>query len=171
MRLSTQSYTLAFTLLELLISMGILLALSSLAIPAAYHLTAEMKADSEIHQLFSAINYARGEAIKRGQYVTLCKSRDFTHCSGDWSEGYIVFVDVEQKHQVRDPRFILRAHQLKHGGQLTLRAFPSSDYLQMSPHGFNRQQNGTFSYQTGKEKKAITRKLVISTTGRARLKS
>ncbi|MES1937446.1 type-4 fimbrial pilin related signal peptide protein [Salinisphaera hydrothermalis C27AD] len=48
---------------------------------------------AQVNDLVGALNYARSEAVSRGQRVYLCQSTDETHCTdgSNWSDGWIVY--------------------------------------------------------------------------------
>lgn len=48
--------------------------------------------------LAAHLEYARGEALRREQTVTICPSRDGRNCrlDGDWHHGWILFTDAEK---------------------------------------------------------------------------
>ncbi len=54
-------------------------------------------------ELASAINYARSEAVKRGTRVSMCASSNGTQCGGNWSDGWIVFVDSAATDTTKPP--------------------------------------------------------------------
>jgi len=85
-----------FTLYELLIVMGIVAILMSIAIPSYQFVTTSNRIASEVNGLLGDLQYARLEAIKEGQTVTACVSSDGTSCStsNSWNNGWIVFADV-----------------------------------------------------------------------------
>ena len=51
---------------------------------------------AEINNLVGDLQFARGEALREGNGVTVCISSDGAGCTGgaDWGRGWIVFSDV-----------------------------------------------------------------------------
>jgi type IV fimbrial biogenesis protein FimT len=82
--------SLAFTLVELLIAIAILVVLIGIAIPAYNDMTLGSKLRSQANDLAAGIVLARSEAIKRNQTVSLCASDDEATCSGSWVDGWVV---------------------------------------------------------------------------------
>jgi type IV fimbrial biogenesis protein FimT len=84
-----------FTLLELLITMAIATILLTIAIPSFQYVTNSNRIAGEVNGLLGDLQYARSEAIKEGQYVSVCASSDGQTCSAspDWQGGWIVFVN------------------------------------------------------------------------------
>ena len=87
----------AFTLIELMVTLAVLAVVLGLALPNFNRQILNNKSTSLGEDLVSQINLARYEAIKRGTRVSMCASSNSTTttptCTGNWTEGYIMFVD------------------------------------------------------------------------------
>lgn len=84
-----------FTLIELFVTIAIAGVLLAIAIPNFADLMRNNRSEAAANELVSALNAARGEAVKRGARVSLCPSANGTSCSGtSWQAGWIVFVDT-----------------------------------------------------------------------------
>jgi len=89
------------TLIELIITLTIATILMTLAIPSFQGMVRTNRIAVLTNELSSALQFARSEAITRGQTVTLCESDDVfddtpscNPASGkDWHLGWLVFVD------------------------------------------------------------------------------
>jgi len=94
----------AFSLIELLIAVALLVVLLVLAVPRFSDLLVENRRAIAANELIAAMRFARSEAITRGHKVTLCKSADGVDCaaSDGWEQGWIVFPDADNV-GVRDP--------------------------------------------------------------------
>jgi type IV fimbrial biogenesis protein FimT len=80
-----------FSLVELLVVMGLMAILLTLAVPAftGSQLTTQLRTSA--NNLVASAHLARSEAIKRNAVVRLCVSADGLTCStGDWSQGWII---------------------------------------------------------------------------------
>jgi len=90
-----------FSLIELLIGLSIATLLITLSVPMSNLLHAN-KATTQIHEFASSLNFARSEAIKRGNFVTVCRTLGNTKCEGPrdiggqkvWDAGWMVFSDI-----------------------------------------------------------------------------
>jgi type IV fimbrial biogenesis protein FimT len=93
-----------FTLTELLVVTAIVAIFASFAIPSFRGLIASTSVSSAVNAFISDTRYARGEAMRHGKSVTICRSANAAavppRCSGagdpivgSWMEGWVVFVD------------------------------------------------------------------------------
>jgi type IV fimbrial biogenesis protein FimT len=93
-----------FTLLELIITMGIVGILLMLAIPSYRYVTGANRVAAEVNALVGDLQFARSEAIKEGQNVVVCASNAAgSNCLGSgstWTGGWIVFSDVNADQSV-----------------------------------------------------------------------
>lgn len=85
-----------FTLIEMLSVLLIVSILAAMAMPAFDGFMNDSARRSQLININSAIQYARGEAISKSQQVQVCASVDGNTCSGvvTWDDGWIVFADV-----------------------------------------------------------------------------
>jgi type IV fimbrial biogenesis protein FimT len=103
---------LGFTFIELSFVLLIVSALALLCV-SQFVLYEKYEAKTTTQTLFSTLQYARSEAIKRNQTVSVCPSSDFEHCHSHWSNGYLVFIGSDKQNIV--PQSILRIEKLKAG--------------------------------------------------------
>jgi type IV fimbrial biogenesis protein FimT len=88
-----------FTLIEILTVITIVAILVALGVPSYQYVTNTNRISGEVNGLLGDMQYARSEAIKEGQTVTVCASSNSTAtppaCSGStaWQNGWIVFSD------------------------------------------------------------------------------
>jgi type IV fimbrial biogenesis protein FimT len=103
-----------YTLFELVITMAIIAILAAIGIPSFQYVTASNRMSGEVNSLLGDMQYARNEAIKEGQWVTVCASAlpssPAPTCSGSaaWQTGWIVFSDPNNNQQVDANEPILR---------------------------------------------------------------
>lgn len=82
-----------FNLTELMITLAIVAILLSIGIPSYRYITYSYRMSSEVNSLLGDMMYARSEAIREGQNVTVCVSANGSTCSGNstWQTGWLVF--------------------------------------------------------------------------------
>lgn len=87
-----------FTITELLVVSTIVAILLAIGVPSYRYVTNSSRMSAEINGLLGDVQYARAEAIKEGQPVSVCVSSNGTTCSGvaNWQNGWIVFPDPNQ---------------------------------------------------------------------------
>ena len=80
-----------FTLIELMVTVAIAGILMSVGLPSFNQTISNGRLTSNINKLVTAFNYARSEAVKRNQSVTVIKIGGGT---GNWTGGWKVFLDL-----------------------------------------------------------------------------
>ena len=88
-----------FSLIEVMVTVGILASLAALAGPSFQPLIDKWRVQQTVENMKSTLYYARSEAIKRGGRVGIQKN-DVADCAPDstaqeWNCGWFVFVDSE----------------------------------------------------------------------------
>ncbi len=83
------------TIVELLVVTVIVAILLAIATPSYLYVTNSSRMSSEINGLLGDLMYARAEAIREGQTVSVCVSANGSTCSlsPTWASGWIVFPD------------------------------------------------------------------------------
>lgn len=93
-----------FTLIELMVGISVLALIMAIAIPSFSNIVNNNRVVSGANNLVAALNFARSEAIKRGDSVTVCSSANGTSCAAStaWATGWIAFVDAAGTNGVVD---------------------------------------------------------------------
>src|ERR1035438_3999731 len=78
-----------FTLVEILIAVAVVAILLTIGIPSFRYVTNSNRIAAEINGLLGDMQYARAEAVKEGQTVTVCESNDGATCASatTWHKG------------------------------------------------------------------------------------
>jgi type IV fimbrial biogenesis protein FimT len=84
-----------FSLIELMVVLGVLAILFTVGAPAFSNLIADNRLLSEVYGLRATLNNARTEALTQRTFVTVCRSGDGAGCNGNWNQGYIAFTDFD----------------------------------------------------------------------------
>lgn len=87
-----------FTLIEALTVMTIAAVLLGIGIPSFRYVTTANRMSSDVNGLLGDLQFARAEAIKRGETVTVCPTAvgGGNVCANvaTWQNGWLVFVDT-----------------------------------------------------------------------------
>lgn len=88
------------SLIELLGTISIVAVVNSLAGPTLGETFKRNQLRSQAERVMTTLNLARSEAVKRNQPVSICRSEDGASCSGEWSDGWIVFSNLDNDNVV-----------------------------------------------------------------------
>lgn len=85
-----------FTLLELMVAVGVMAILAALAAPSFRNALMNVRMSAQVNDLMADLALARSEAIKRNLTVMICPSvAPHTACSGqDYKVGWMIFADT-----------------------------------------------------------------------------
>jgi prepilin-type N-terminal cleavage/methylation domain-containing protein len=84
---------LGLNLLELMMAIAILGIVLAIGIPSYSHMTISNGLTTDTNDLVATMQFARSEAITRGENVTVCAANgDLDACSGggDWTTGWVI---------------------------------------------------------------------------------
>ncbi|QIK36822.1 prepilin-type N-terminal cleavage/methylation domain-containing protein [Caldichromatium japonicum] len=87
------------TLIELLVTVAIAVILMTAVVPSFRDTFIRNRLTNITNTFMGALTYARTEAIRRGQSITLCKSSDGNACTSsgkNWEIGWIAFIDSDR---------------------------------------------------------------------------
>jgi type IV fimbrial biogenesis protein FimT len=108
-----------FTLIELLVVISVAAGLMALAAPSFSNLIRSSAMSSGVNSFMADLRFARSESIRRGGWVTMCRSNDpesaTPACNGGagtsgngWVSGWIVFLDQDHNNDYTAGEPILR---------------------------------------------------------------
>jgi type IV fimbrial biogenesis protein FimT len=123
-----------------------------------------------VNLLMGDLSLARSEAIKRNTIIALCKSDNGSSCSSDtaWNNGWIVFTDDNNNHDVDAGETVVRVQQALEGN-LALRYGETGTYtyVRYNPSG-EAWPGATFSFcdNRGADK---AKAIIVYWTGRPRV--
>lgn len=160
------------TMVELLIGLTIGSILLVVAVPTYSTSVQKNRIGTTSGLLYTSLNLARSEAVKRRNQVRLCPSVDSVSCrnDGDWSNGWILYDDMNSN-DAPDPDEIIRVvDSLENGIALEVSA-SIAGFLQFQPTGVtvgNGGNNGEFRI-CHQDSTVYSHVLSVSAAGQVRL--
>lgn len=170
-----------FTLVELMVVTAIAVVLLAIAIPSFRAVIRTNRLAAMTNELTGALQYARSEAITRGQRVTVCKSSSVSGTSptcddsAGWQNGWLVFVDNKPTINggsagvLDSPDEVLLKVGQPSTGDTSIASTGFSNYVSFLPSGISRNSSGlatgTFSICIAPDKRDI----VLNAVGRLRI--
>ncbi len=141
-----------FTLIELLIVMVMVGLITAVGGPGVIEMVQRNRLIASQQLLVASLRFARGEAVSRNKFISVCKSGGSTSaCTtlGDWENGWLVFLDADGDGVIDvGPDKIMRVIQGLTGA-LTLKGNnPVSNRVTFDGTG-GTSQNGTFTICDG----------------------
>lgn len=155
-----------------MVVVAILAVLATAAVMTFSGTVSGYRISNQANGLAHDLQFARGEAIKRGLQVGVCASSDGATCSNSasWQFGWIVFVDANNNSSFDAGETVLRA-ETQNPGSNTLLADPANAGLNQVY--FNRQGSTvaqpavTFQLHDPNHTAALVRCVVLVPSGRA----
>jgi type IV fimbrial biogenesis protein FimT len=155
-----------FTMLELLITLGIVGIAATLALSSMTTLIGESSSEDFTRTLSKTVNFSRVQSVSTGQTVTLCTVVDGI-CANDWTQNITIFVDASNNRTL-GTNTVLRI----------IDAIPSQDQLTYTgtalgisfyPDGsIGDSDNGVFTYMVNRACDLSARGVDVNNSGRAR---
>jgi len=104
-----------FTLLELILTLTLISVVTAFAIPSMTTFSKNDRLTTNINSMVGHLAYARSEAVKRSQQVSLCVSNNTDtpnpSCTGGgWEDGWIVYIDADASDTFDANETIIKAH-------------------------------------------------------------
>ena len=157
------------TLVELLATCAVALTVLAVGIPALGSFICYQDTVAATNAIVTNLALARHAAVTSGQPVVLCPSIDGRGCSSgfDWSEGWLVFQDAnhDRQYQAAETRLAVTARPAERVRILTSSGRRRIVYRL---NGGSGGSNVTFRICDARDA-ARNRKVVVNTTGRARV--
>tara|TARA_R110001592_G_scaffold52511_7_gene160661 strand:+ start:304 stop:798 length:495 start_codon:yes stop_codon:yes gene_type:complete len=156
-----------FTLIELLVTMVVMSILIAVGVPSFNHMILKYSVNGDRDTLFNSLIYARTEAIKRGQTISICKSINLSTCdtSAAWNDGWIVFEDTNGNGALSGETILRVQDALKRDMSVS---FDGGDFVTFDGLGKASDTSGTFSFSHSSADTAYDRTVTLSSTGRSR---
>lgn len=157
-----------FTLIDLIMTLGIMSILFGAALPAFDEFLDKQKLISETNKLRGTLHSSRLTAISQNKKVTVCPSSDQVNCHNNWSDGYMAFIDNNGDRQLNQNDELITFNKVQNE-KITLRwkAFGGKYSMQWHQTGITNHQNGSFEF-CFKDRPKLSRALIITKAGRIR---
>ncbi|MEO8019278.1 MAG: GspH/FimT family pseudopilin [Pseudomonadota bacterium] len=161
-----------FTLLELMITVTVLGILLGLAVPSFREAIRNNRIVAQNNEFITALTYARSEAIRRSDTVSICSSTNGTSCSTttNWSTGWITFVDPNADGLLNNAEVVMQTSPPVIAGFTLTSVTGSLANIRFSGNGMLNSAAGTFQLQKTSCTGITAREIAISVTGRASTK-
>lgn len=163
------------SLLETLVALGVASILVTTAAPWFSGIVTDVRRSSETNELLADLALARADAVRSGHRVVLCVSGDQATCasSGQWSQGRIVFQDLNNNAQRDDGERIVVVRESIAPDWVIKGNASVASYVSYHPVGRSRLVNGAFQAGTlticpASDVPIKGAEIVISSAGRAR---
>lgn len=97
-----------FSLIELMVVVAIAAILTVIAVPSFAEVTIRSRIAGEANDFIAGVSYARTEAIRLGGTSGICASSDGATCTGEWTDGWLVWSDADLDGTLDSPAEVLR---------------------------------------------------------------
>lgn len=163
-----------FTLLELLITLTLIGIVTAFAIPSMTEFSKNDRLTTNINSMIGHLAYARSEAVKLSQQVSMCVSNNTDTANpsctgGNWEDGWVVYIDADASGTFSAGEQVIKAHGLLEGNN-TLAPVGVGNQITYDNRGFLAGNTGSLQLcdeRSGPHGKTIR----ITTTGRVRLET
>ena len=161
-----------FSLIELMFTIALAGVLTAVAAPSVTKLLKTNRVQSEASSFVGDLMFARTEAVKRGQNVSVCVSSDGVNCltTNTWQSGWIVFSDSAAACAgVTGTTPMLRTRKAFTGGDTFAASQASSTCVTFNREGFTSNLGTalvTFTLHTSDTLAGATRCVTVDLGGR-----
>lgn len=133
---NTHNRELGVYILDMMIALAVSANLLWAAVPTYSYVVHKNDIKSVTNRLFMSLNNARSEALRRSSSIRICPSANGSSCrnDGDWSDGWLVFEDVNANNAPGSAEIIEFIYELD--GNVDVQVSTSlSDFVQFQPTG------------------------------------
>jgi len=160
-----------FTLIELMIAIGLTALLLSMAVPALGSFVANARLTGAVNDFVASMHAARSTAVTTNSRVTICASASGNNCEAvGWDQGWIVFTDTDSDQAVDVNETIVSTGEGAEGLSIQSGEFAAS--LTYRPNGrvMNASINGSAGEFTVCDARggAHAKVLIVDLSGRPR---
>lgn len=160
-----------FTLIELMIAIGLTGLLLSMAVPALDMFVANARQTGAVNDFIASLHTARSAAVTTNSRVTVCASASGDACGAvAWDRGWIVFVDSDADQAVDADEVIISASAAVDGLAISSGDFGASMSYRPNGRVMNAAINGSIGEFTVCDRRGAdhARVLIVDLSGRPR---
>jgi type IV fimbrial biogenesis protein FimT len=160
-------YGKGFTLIELMMTISIAVIVLTIGVPSFTQTINNSRLTTNINELVTSLNYARSEAVKRNQPVTVRKT------GAQWESGWTIFTDLDGDGNQEAGDTLLRTYQAM-SNNFTLRGTTPAYTNRITYKADGTSANGSFvlcdnSDGNNAPEANTSRLILINTVGRSRM--
>lgn len=155
------------SLIELVVALGVLAVLASLAIPAFASMARQYRLDTLTEEFLASVQLARVEAVRSGQDIVIRRHTDCDAAlasTADWDCGWRVFVDTNANRLQDAGEADLQSIALPTGIRFRKEGLGSPQYLRIDRFGSTSPTGQRFAVFTA-DKTDSERRLVCFSNG------
>jgi type IV fimbrial biogenesis protein FimT len=159
-----------FSLIELMVSLGLVLLVAGWAVPSLHDFQQGIRAATASRQFHGLLESTRYRSLALAAPTTICATAaDTVTCSRDHGGGLVVFEDIDEDGVVDSGEKVVVREMLADNEEFWLvwRAFQNRPYLRWAA-GRTDSMNGTFTLCNRQRQDRWLRQLVVNRTGRTR---
>jgi len=163
-----------FTLVEMLLTVAVISIVMAFALPSMRAFSQNDRLTTNVNSMVGHLAYARSEAVKRSQQVSVCVSNNTEtpapSCTGgSWEDGWLVYIDADASNTFDANEIVIKAHAPLTGDN---RLTPTALGVQITYNnrGFLASSTGSMQLcdaRNGPHGKTLT----LTATGRVRLET
>ena len=147
-----------FTLIELMVTIAVFGILAAIAAPSFTAFTDSSRRASEVNNISGALSYARSEAIKRNNTISVCSristvgAETCSAVANDWKYGWMIFDDTNADGVLDAGETLLRLFgPISKGSVITETTGNATLAISFRGSGFITVANSEFYMFTGME--------------------
>jgi type IV fimbrial biogenesis protein FimT len=160
-----------FTLIELMIAIGLTGLLLSMAVPALVMFVANARQTGALNDFIASMHVARSAAVTANSRVTVCASADGNACEAvAWDSGWIVFVDTDSDQAVDANETIISTNFAAEGLTISSNEFGATMSYRPNGRVMNAAINGSVGEFTICDRRGDkhAKVLIVDLSGRPR---
>jgi len=163
--MNTPRSQLGFTLLELIVTLGLLSIIVAAVTPSASAFYKRNKVAAIVNNHTAALQLARHTAVTENVFVVVCPTKDMQNCDPDWSQLKMVFIDEDGDGALGGNEEIIGSGDMVKDYLIK----SNRDSLRFAPFSTAQTLTATLTICTEEDNSNFARAIVISTVGRVRL--